>query len=83
MLVSDDVIDTVNMHFVVHEGVTLTFKAPAVKVARDEVKRHHRTVDINHLPLMPFNFFRHATPTRVQYKQKMYCGTDTIHGLPL
>lgn len=40
MFVSDKTIDMTNLHFTVRKGVTLTFRAPAVKIARDEVKHH-------------------------------------------
>ena len=32
------VIETTNIHFVVHEGATLLFRAPAITIARDEVR---------------------------------------------
>lgn len=39
VLFSDKTIDSINMHFTVHPGVTLTFRAPAINIKRDEVRR--------------------------------------------
>ena len=38
MLRSHAVIETTNIHFVVHKGATLLFRAPAMTIARDEVR---------------------------------------------
>ena len=36
---SEETIYSTNLHFHVHNGVTLTFRAPAIKIAREEVKK--------------------------------------------
>lgn len=41
LITSDVVIESTNLHFTVHEGATLTFQAPAIKIARDQVSRRH------------------------------------------
>ena len=38
MLRSHAVIETTNIHFIVHKGATLLFRAPAMTIARDEVR---------------------------------------------
>ena len=38
MLRSHAVIETTNIHFVVHQGAALLFHAPAMTIARDEVR---------------------------------------------
>ena len=38
---SAETIEATNLHFTVHEGATLTVRAPTVKLAR-EVKRHKK-----------------------------------------
>lgn len=38
-MVSDEPINVFNVHFTVREGVTLTFCAPAVTLAQDEVRK--------------------------------------------
>lgn len=39
VIVSDKMMNITNMHLHVPKGITLTFRAPAINLARDEVKR--------------------------------------------
>lgn len=43
LLRSDAVLQTENIHFVVHEGVTMTLQAPAIMIARHEVRTDYVT----------------------------------------
>lgn len=68
LIESRDMLDTMNLHFIVHRGGTLVIRAPALQIARYEVRCVLHTVlkkDYTSVSSVP-----HPNPNRVHEKKR-------------